>query len=89
MRRDVEVENAAAVVFDHKEAIKHAKPQCGNGKEVKCRHHLPMVVEEGQPALRLASIVVTLQLTEISRYGGLGNLEPQLEQSARVTVATE
>src|SRR3982074_2133811 len=82
VRRGVEVENAPAAVFDYKEAIKHTKRQCRNGKEVKRRDHFAMVAEESQPALGFALIVVTLQPVQISGYGRLGNLEPQLVQFA-------
>src|SRR6266566_3479043 len=82
MRRDVEVENAAAAVFDHEQAIEHTKRECGNSKEVERRDHFAMVVQEGGPALRLAPIVVTFQAMQISRHGRFGDLEPELEQFA-------
>src|SRR5580658_8368999 len=82
VRRYVEVQNATAAVLDHKQAIEHNKRQCGNGKEVKRRDHFAMVVEECCPALRFAPVGVKLQPTQISRYGGLRNIQPQLEQFA-------
>jgi len=66
VRRGVEVQNTAAAVLNYKQAIEHAKSQCGNSKEIKPRDHLAMVVQEGRPALRFALIVVTLQATQIS-----------------------
>jgi hypothetical protein len=82
VRGGAEVQNAAAAVLNYKQAIEYAKSQCGDSKEIKCRDHFAMVVEEGRPALRFARIVVTLQAVQISRYGRLGNLEAQLEQFA-------
>ena len=81
MCRDAEVQNAAAAVLNHEQAIEYAERECGNGKEVKGRDHLAMVAEEGRPALRLTFTVVTLQATQISRYGRLVISNPSRSSS--------
>jgi hypothetical protein len=55
--------NATATMLAHKQAIEDAKIQYGNGKNVKRRDDLAMVVEEGRPALRVAPILVVLRST--------------------------
>ena len=55
VRRGVEVQNTAAAVLNHKQAIEHAKSQRGNSKEIKRRDHLAMVVQEGLSVIKISS----------------------------------
>jgi len=82
MQRDIEVQDSPPPVLDDKKAIECAKRQTRNREEVERGDYLAVVVEEGQPASRLPRIAVSLQPPQISRHGGFGNLESQLEQFA-------
>ena len=55
VRRGVEVQNTAAAVLNYKQAIQHAKSQCGDSKEIKRRDHLAMVVQEGLSVIKISS----------------------------------
>jgi hypothetical protein len=56
MCRAVEVQNSSSAVLDNKEAVEYPKPECRNSKEVACRDHLAVVVEECKPSLRFALV---------------------------------
>src|SRR5262249_21702657 len=60
----------------------------GTVKEVECGNHFTVIVEEGQPALGFALVVVRPEPLQISGYGRLGNFQPQLEQFAVNTRCT-
>jgi len=49
------VQNTAAAVLNYKQAIQHAKSQCGDSKEIKRRDHLAMVVQEGLSVIKISS----------------------------------
>jgi len=40
----IEVKDAAPLMFDDQEAVEHLEPQRGHREEVKCRHHLAVIV---------------------------------------------
>src|SRR4051794_16080467 len=50
MADDIEMQDSAAPVFNHKEAIEQLEGQCGHGEEVNGDDCLAMIGEEGKPA---------------------------------------
>ena len=49
MTSDVEVQDSAAPMLDHKETIEELEGQCGHGKKIKGDDHFAMIGEEGEP----------------------------------------
>jgi len=47
-------------MLDDKEAIEYAERYGWNREEVECGDHFAVIVEEGQPTLRLVLITMTL-----------------------------
>ena len=52
MTRPIEMQNAAPVVSDDKEAIKYAEGQCGNDEEVHRGDGFAVVIQENFPLFR-------------------------------------
>jgi hypothetical protein len=48
---DVEVQNAPAIMSDHKEAIQHTEAESGDGKEVHGGNHFAMVGQKRLPTV--------------------------------------
>ena len=69
-------------MFDDEEAIEHAERQRRHREEVERRHHLAVIVKEGQPTLGLLAVRPPFQTLQITRDRGLGNLESELKQLA-------
>jgi hypothetical protein len=57
--RYIEVEDTSATTLDNKEAVKCAKGQAGNHKEIEGGDNFA-VAEEGQPTLRSPFIPATI-----------------------------
>ena len=68
MRRDNEVQYPPPPVFGDKRAIECAKHQTRDREKVERGDYLAVVVDDGQPASRLAPIAVSLQPPHISRH---------------------
>jgi len=82
VRGGIEVKDAVPLMFDDEEAIKHPEPQRGHREEVERRHHLTVIVKEGQPTLGLLAVRSPFQTLQITRDGGFGDLESELKQLA-------
>ena len=82
MQRSVEMENAAPMMLNDKEAVQHPETQRRHGEEVEGGDYFSMVLEERQPTLHLRLVGLTLQLLEIARHGRFGNLKSELQQFA-------
>src|ERR1700730_16855946 len=74
MTSDVEVQDSAALMLDHEEAIEEAEGQRGHGKEVECDDHLAMIGEEGEPAFGWIE-APRPHASEVSGYRAFGDLE--------------
>ena len=82
VRGGIEVKEAAPLMFDDEAAIKPLAPQGGHREEVERRPHRAVIVQEGQPTLGLLAVPSPLQTLQITRDGGLGDLESELKQLA-------
>jgi hypothetical protein len=82
VRRGIEVKDAATLMFDDEEAIEHLERQRRHREEVERRHHLAVIVKEGQPTLGPLTVRPPFQTLQITRDGGLGDLESELKQLA-------
>src|SRR5664280_2996086 len=51
MPRDIEVQDAAAIVADDEEAVQHPKGESGDGEEIHGSDSFTMIAQKGQPAL--------------------------------------
>ena len=58
----MKVQDFAAAMLDHEEAIQNAEGQGRQGEEVEGRGDFAMVVQKGEPALCLAFITAAFQL---------------------------
>jgi len=74
MTSDVEVQDSAAPMLDHKETIEELEGQRGHGKEIKGDDHFAMIGEEAEPAF--GWIAAAPNASKISGYRALGDLEP-------------
>jgi hypothetical protein len=54
----------------------------GTVKKVERRHHLAVIVKEGQPTLGLLAVRPPFQTLQITRDGGFRDLESELKQLA-------
>src|SRR5215471_14576980 len=70
MTGDIEVQDPAAIVFDHEETAKRPGGNGGNGKEIERDDHFPMVPQKSKPALCRAG--ATAQPLEISCHRSFG-----------------
>jgi hypothetical protein len=77
MERDVEVQNAPAIMFKSEEAIQAAEPKVRNSEQVECGNRLAMVIQESAPLAGFAFGRNVLQPLQIVRHGGFGDLEAQ------------
>ena len=83
---DVEVQNAPAIMSDHKEAIQHTEAESGNRQEVHGGNHIAMV---GQKRLPLSALVSLLGSTpHRAGRGSLGHIESEFQQFAANTGST-
>lgn len=82
MCRRIEMENPAPLMLDDEEAVEHAEGQCRNREEVECGYHLTVVVQEGQPPLRLLVVGGSLQTLQITRDSRLRDAKAELQQFA-------
>ena len=76
------MKNATPLMLDDEEAIEYAERQSRHRKEVERRHHFAVIVKEGQPTLGLLAVRPPFQTLQITRDGGLGDLESELKQLA-------
>jgi len=76
----VDVENAAPMMLDDKEAIQYAETQRGYGEEVEGRDQLTVVLEKCQPTLHLHLVGLAVQPLQIARHGGFRKLKSELQQ---------
>src|ERR1700704_6310106 len=74
MTSDVEVQDSAAPMLDHKETIEELEGQRRHGKEIKGDDHFAMIGEEGEPAF--GWIAAAPNASKISGYRALGDREP-------------
>src|SRR5215469_8721493 len=70
MTRDIEMQDPAAIVFDHEETIKQPEGHGGNGKKIKRNDHFPMVPQKCKPAFR--RVAVTVHPSQVSRHRSFG-----------------
>src|SRR5215472_1189814 len=56
MHSGVEMENTTPMMLDDEETVQHTETQRGHGEEIEGGDHLPVVVEECQPALHLCLV---------------------------------
>ena len=61
----VEMENLAAAVMDHKQAVQYAEIECDDSEEIHTDNHLPVIAEKGPPAL--SAVAVAVQTRQIAR----------------------
>jgi hypothetical protein len=66
MPRDIEVQNPAAAVFDHKEAVKQPECHSGHGEEVKGDNCFPMIPQKRKPLL--TRITASAGSSQVSRH---------------------
>src|SRR5215469_1874733 len=66
----VEMEDFAPAVMDEKQAVQNPEIQCDDGEQIHPYNHLPVIVEEGPPAL--ANVTVSTQTGQIARDRALG-----------------
>jgi hypothetical protein len=66
------------MMLDDEEAVKHAEGQRRNREKVKCSYHLTVVVQEGQPTLRLLVVGASLQTLQIARDGWLRDVKAEM-----------
>jgi hypothetical protein len=81
MTGDVEVQNSATAMFNHKEAIQNFEGQCRHGEEIHRNDCLTMISEKSKPPL--AGIAAAPESLQISGDGALGDFEPELQQIHR------
>jgi hypothetical protein len=77
VRRGIEMKDATPLMFDDEETIEHAECQGRHREEVERRDHLAVIVQEGQPTLRLLAVCPPFQTLQITRDSGLGDLESE------------
>lgn len=77
MERNVEMQNASAIMFNGEEAIQGAEPKVRNGEEVECGNRFAMVVQKSEPLAGFAFVRKALQPLQITRHGRFGDLEAQ------------
>ena len=80
MRRNVEVENPAALVLDDEETVQHSKSGSRHGEEVEGDDGLAMVAKKRKPFL--GRITAALEAPQITRDGPFGEHEAELLQLA-------
>jgi len=78
MASDVEVQNSATPVLDHKQAIQELEGQRGHSEEIEADDCLAMIGEEREPAFG-GITPARLQAAEISGDSAFGDLEAQLQ----------
>src|ERR1700722_5561280 len=80
MRSDVEMQDPASSMLDHKEAIQELKTQRGHGKEIHGDDHFAMIGEEGEPAS--GGIAAASRMSQIPGHGALRDPEADLQELA-------
>lgn len=80
MRSDVEMQDPAPSMLDHKETIQELKTPRGHGKEIHSDDHFAMIGEEGEPAS--GGIAATPRMSQIPGYGALRDPEADLQELA-------
>jgi hypothetical protein len=71
----IAVQDAAAIVADEKEAVKHREGDRGNGEEIHRSYSFPMVTKKGQPTL--GSIRVPGHPFHPTGNGSFGNVKTE------------
>ena len=78
MRSDVEMQDPAPSMLDHKETIQELKTQRGHGKEIHGDDHFAMIGEEGEPAS--GGIAAASRMSQIPGHGALRDPEADLQK---------
>src|ERR1700686_4280726 len=78
MRSDVEMQDPAPSMLDHKEAIQELKTQRGHGKEIHGDDHFAMIGEEGEPAS--CGVAAAPRMSQIPGHGALRDPEADLQE---------
>ena len=73
MSRDLEVQNPAPMVLDHREAVQHTEGQRRNFKEAERRDHLGLIVHSADERadLFVGSQADRVDGTEVARTDGI------------------
>ena len=80
MRSDVEMQDPALSMLDHKETIQELKTQRGHSKEIHGDDRFAMIGEESEPAF--GWIAAAPRASQISGYGALRDLAADLQELA-------
>ncbi|SRR6266567_9491300 len=81
MTSDVEMQDLAPSMLDHKETIQELEINRGHRKEIHGDDHFAMVGQESEPAFRW--IAATPRMSQISGHGALRDLEPPASKARR------
>src|SRR5579862_6405352 len=80
MRSDVEMQDPAPSMLDHKETIQELKTPRGHCKEIHSDDHFAMIGEEGEPAS--GGIAAAPRMSQIPGHGALRDPEADLQELA-------
>src|SRR6266566_1801349 len=80
MTSDVEMQDLAPSMLDHKETIQKLEINRGHRKEIHGDDHFAMVGKESEPAF--GWIAAAPRTSQISGHGALRNLETKLQKLA-------
>ena len=77
MERNVEMQNAPAIMFNREETVQAAETKVRNREKVECGNRRAMVVQESEPLAGFALVRNALQSLQIARHDRFGDLEAQ------------
>jgi hypothetical protein len=80
MFRDIEMEDPASTVFNHKETIQDSEGEDRHREEVHGHDHIAVIAQESSP--ELAGLLARIQAPEITRDSAFRDVESEFQKLA-------